>query len=289
MLKNILEKSLHLTWQTPSFWFWGALATLLFFSTNDLAIISILPSLFTQNSSLEKNLIGNGSIITLPLFFLLLAILLIVGLFLLAVFSEVKLILSITKKYNHQNNLLETPKKKSLKVIILIRALEFVMILALWSPSLLWLQQANFVFSFFVIFISSLLGLIFLFVARYAIFYVLVEKQNFGKALSSAWQFFKTNFLKTLKLSFILFIFVFIYSFFWLLLVDGGAMMYPIRLVNMVLTNLGGNYGFWVSFLVTAILGTMIQLILVGFIIAYQTTCWVVFFLEKLKKPVNNL
>lgn len=287
MLKNIFGASFSLTWKKPSLWFWGFLSALVFFSANDLAIISILPS-FLSPTSLLKNLPTNNYS-SLPGEIFILIIIILFGFLFLTVFAEIKLILSIAKSTNEFNNSTKVSKKKKIRTIFLIRALEFIAFLFFWIPVFLWMSKAEPIFSFIFVLLALMVSLLCLFVVRYAIFYALLNDQRFVSSFLMSWSFLKTNFLDTLKLSFILFLVIFAYGFIWLLIVDSGAMMYPFRLVSLFLTGLGGNSGFWISFLTTALINGLIQFIFMGFIVAFQTTSWVLFFQKRQDQTVNNL
>jgi hypothetical protein len=280
MLKNIISKSLSLTWRKPSLWFWGFLSALLFFSANDLAFISILPS-FLSPASLLKNLPINNYPSSLSGGILILIIIFLLGFLFLTVFAEIKLIISIAKSTNKFNGLEEMSKKKKVRMIFLIRALEFFVFLLFWIPVFLWASKVESLFSFIFMLLTLMISLVCLFIVRYTIFYVLLMNQNFASSFLMSWKFLKANLSSTLKLSFVLFLLVLVYGFIWLFIVNSGAMMYPLRLMSLFLTGLGGNSGFWISFLTTALIGGLIQFIFMGFIVAFQTASWVLFFSEK--------
>jgi hypothetical protein len=278
MIRSILKKSLNLVWRKPSLWFWGFFSTLLFLSANDLILVSIYPALFSNiylpnEDALAKQVISSGS----P-FITILAILLIVCLMILAVFAEIKLILS-TKKEREGSS--QPSRKKKIRTVLLLRFFEFIIFLALWIPAISWFKKLDLFLSLVLLLLFLIINLFILFVTRYTLLFILLKNQPLFHSLKSALLFLKTNWLKTLKISFMLFLVILIYGLIFFSLLQGGALTYPLRIANMTLTSLGGNYGFWISLIFTILIGGLLQIIILGFIAAYQTISWAIFFLEE--------
>jgi len=285
MINSIFKKSLGLVWHKPSLWFWGFFSSLLFLSANDLLLVSIFPTIFSDiylpgKEVLTKQIVPNG----FPVIAIL-TIFLILCLIFLAIFSEIKLILSAKKEIEKT---VHPPRKKKIRTIVLLRFFEFIIFLVLWIPSIFWFKEFNLLLSLIFLFLLLIINLVFLFVVRYTLLYILLKNQPLFYSLRLALIFLKTNWLKTLKISFMLFLVILIYGFVFISLLQGGAFVYPLRLTNMALTNLGGDYGFWISLILTTLIGGFLQIIIFGFVVAYQTTSWVIFFLsETREQPVS--
>ncbi|MBS4016267.1 MAG: hypothetical protein KGZ86_07550 [Candidatus Latescibacteria bacterium] len=284
MIKEILKESFKITWRRPSLWFWGFLPTLILFSTNDLAFVFVAPSLFLNFNNLERfpSLIESPlSISLIFLVFLSSALLLLV-----ATLAEIKIIMSV-KKFKTGNLKTEKGTQKIWSVLF-VRFLEVLFLMIVWLPAIILSNKATSSFSFLLIFLSTSLTLLALFFTRYTIFYLLIEKLSIALSAKNAFFFLKKHWLTTVKISFFLFIIVFIYTLVVFSLWGSGMVTYPLRLVNFLLTAVLENVGFWLSFIATALLIFFSQIIIIGFIVSYQIVSWVVFFLTSREHSVDK-
>jgi len=162
----------------------------------------------------------------------------------------------------------------------LLRFLEFLAFLILWFPLIFWSNFFDLGWTILLLFALLAINLFLLFIIRYAILFILIKNSCLVPALKSAALFLKKNWLKTLKLSFMLFLIIVVYGLVFFSLLNGGAIIYPLKFVNLILTNLG-SYGFLTASVLTLLIGGLIQVLIFGFISAYQIIAWTIFFLEE--------
>lgn len=130
---------------------------------------------------------------------------------------------------------------------------------------------------YFVVFIVLLvIALILAFITKYAVAYIVLKNQALGQSVMSAWKLFKSNWLVSLEMTFILFAISIVYSI--ALIIAVLVVAIPIA-IFYVLSLLVSSFAL---FLVAFILGMIIILgiIVIGgsVLTVVQTTAWVSLF-----------
>ncbi len=128
----------------------------------------------------------------------------------------------------------------------------------------------------FIIFVP--LALILAFIAKFAICYIVIEKNSFSQAIRNAFSLFAKNWLVSVEMAFILFIISFIVSL--LILVVSFIISLPILLIlNLLLLYSGALLGFWIF-----VIGVLILAIFVAVagaaLSAFRIVAWTDFFVK---------
>lgn len=293
MLKQVLKQSFKIIWRYPSLWFLGFFATLFLLSANEFVLISMTSSFYFLETPMamptEFGVLPEPAESVSFLFILFLSSILVFLLF-LSTYAEIIFTFLVKRKYKKEE---KTPLlKKAFNCLFRVLKLRIMEVVAffiiLTGLYFVFYHHLPFSLAFFALFLIFLLMIIILFIARFSIFYILFKDNALFFSLKNSLSFLKRNWLKTLRLSFLLFLIVFLYGFISLSLLEGGVFSYPLRLFNFLLSYLIGAYGFWLMGLLTLFFTLFIQLIIIGLITAFQLTCWIIFFLTKTEELVDN-
>jgi len=286
MFKEILKKSLVITWRSPVLWIFGFFSSLFFIFSNEILLFFLIVGgifrlLREDFLSLSLKATEAPAAENIHFFMVFLLIVSIFFLFLIFVFSEIFLIFSLKeidqKKIFIFKDSWQTAKRNILPVL-------FFHLIGLFLFGFFWLAAGFFsyqlgeIFLFFTIILFLLIVPIIFFIIRYAIFYLIIEKKSLNEAIKFGFFLFKKKWLKTLCLALILFLIIIFFSLFSLFSLI--LLLYPLRLGTLFFTNLLGEYGFWLMFVLMTILILSLQIIFTGFINTYQINCWVLFFLR---------
>lgn len=287
MFKEIIKKSFYFSWQNPIFWPFGFLATIFLALTNQIFLLIF---------SLEKIIKGDFFVFIfkiinlknfLPLYgiflFFVFLIILIIN-----IFSENFLIFSLKEKINEK----EFDFKKSFKIakenipLVFIICLFNFFVFGFFLTLIYLLKEKSF-FLFWVIFfwLSTILFLPFFTI--YIIFSLLTKEKSIKKSLSSAFFFFKKNWLKIIFLTIILFLILIIFAFLRLAFFETGLLTFPLRLIGLFLIKSLGKTGFIFTLFLDFLVVFFLEVIFTGFFVTYQTSCWVLFFLKS-EESVNK-
>ncbi len=290
MIKQTLKQSLKIIWRHPSLWFLGFLTTLFFFSTNEFLLIFVFSSLsFKSPLSTSLESLEESTKIIPPIFLVLFLFIFII-LILLSVYSEI-LLFFLVKKIQEGGEQLASIKNsfKYLWKVFGLRLAEFLFFLILIIAVYSFLGRLPSPLTLIILLLLSVITLLVLFVTRYAVFYLLLEQKNLLLSIKNAFLFLKKHWFETIKMSFLLFFIIFFYGFVSLSFLEGGVFSYPLRVLNLVLSPLLGNYGFWFTAILSSFFTIILQIIITGLVAAYQLVCWVVFFLKNRGNIVDNI
>lgn len=130
----------------------------------------------------------------------------------------------------------------------------------------------------YLIFVLILIpiAIIIAFTSKYAINYIVLEKNSFGEAIKKGWRLFADNWLISIEMAIILLFIALIFGI--VITVIGSLVILPIGLFSYIVAQMG------MSFLVKAIfvLGLLLLIILGIFVAAilstFQYSCWVLLF-----------
>lgn len=305
MFKEILKKSLAISWHHPLLWLFGFFSALFFVFTNGILLVLLAMERVARGDFLFFNLeaAGTENFFTVPELrkfqninplFLIIFLLLIIILFLVAIFAKIFLIFSIKKIATKQNSFFRESwqaAKKKIWPVFLVYLLTFLSLSCLWFLAGFFIRQftlipflqekliSKIIAPLLVVFLILVTPFVF-FITLYAVFYLILEQRKLGRAIKSAFFLFKNNWLKTLILTLILFLIILIFGLLNWLFIDSGILSFPLKLSNLFFTKTLGKYGFWFALSLTTVFVWGLQIFLTGFFTTLQTSCWVLFFLK---------
>jgi len=287
MVKESLKESLKISWQNPGLWFLGFLSTLFFIPTNEFLFVFSFPLslFFLYEFKLKEGFAGEK----IPFFLILIIFLIFFCLIFISVFSEVFLINFIKRKKKEES--LKEVGRESLKLtgkIFLLKIFVAFLLIFFWILSNIFLKKSDSFFVIFYIFVS-LLSLVLLFLLRYLIFFFVVEKKKILLAIKDSFLVLKENFLKTIEMSFLLFLILFLYTFIFSIFFERGAFTYPLRVFNFFSIYLFGKTSFWPGIIFTALFIILLSIFSSGFIAVYQIASWLILFLKIREKSVEKV
>lgn len=292
MFGEILKKTVRLTWKSPNLWFWGIFLIVLFVMTNEFFLIIFLSESISKSAFLSSNLLITPTHLpnfSQPYFGTIIIFLLTIILFSLSIFSEIFLISSFEKLDRKNKFVLKEswPEiKKSFLKVFLFRLIIFFILGLFWLIMTFSLLQSNKAFLFFLFSFLLLLTLSILFIVRYTIFYLVIEKKSIKEAIKAGISLFGKNWFKTVWLAIIVFLIFSLISLLFQLFLK--VISYSLRLNTFFLTKLFGSYGFGLMFILVTLFFIFSQLVLIGIISAYQIGCWTLFFLRIKESFVNK-
>ena len=287
MIGEVLKESFKISWRNPGLWFLGFISTLFFIPTSEFLFIFSLPVFFTlfyefrlKEFTLEEKINP---------FFILIILLIFLFLTFLSIFSEV-LLINLIKRIRKKESLKEAGKE-SLKLsgkIFLLKFFVGCFLLFFWILLVIFFfKNLNLNFVIFYIFFS-LISIILLFLLRYTIFFIIIENKKFLPATKDSFLFLKENFLKTLIMSFILFLIFFLYTFILSIFSESGTFTYPLRIFNFLSLYFFGKVSFWFGIIFTALFVILLSIFLTGLIGVYQIASWLILFLKLREKSVEK-
>ena len=278
MIYEVLKRALKITWNNPSLWFFGFLSTFFLFSSNEFFLISLFPFLFFSLPNQQIYLLTEYKK-GINFNFLIIFLLILVFFILLAIFSEIFIILS-AKKINEEKNKNGLVKKSwhYLGRVLFLRLSLFLIFCFCGFVFVFLLKKIPSLILFFLIILFLLINLLALFLIRYTILYLVIENHNLKQSLKRGLIFLKENWLRTFKISLFLFLIISLYGLLASIFLQSGIFTYPLRLSNFLLSNLFGKYGFWTVAIFTSIFVVILQVVITGFINTYQIVCWLLLF-----------
>lgn len=160
-------------------------------------------------------------------------------------------------------------------IYIIFLCLSFLMFYIAYQSSLeIKIVLLNIVL--FVLFIP--LALILGFIAKYAICYVVIEKNNFSQAVKKAFDLFLKNWLVSIEMAFIIFIISFFVSL-GILLASFIISLPILLLLNLSLLYSAAMLSFWIFILGMLILSVFVA-VTGAALSAFRITAWTDFFLK---------
>ncbi len=216
------------------------------------------------------------------------AILFFIGFFIwMAIVSQIALIeganKSLARKKIDYNEGIDSGIKKFAPILglnIIAKLLVLFIVFGLGLPLLFLIASVNSLFSIvlyvliFLILVSF--GIIISFIAKYAVAYVVLKKENFIDAIKLAIDLFLNNWVASLEMALMLFL---------INIIAGFAVVSVIILVSLPLATIALIYflsGFFVGAWLVIIIMAIINFIIIGFVgallSAFQWTSWVALF-----------
>ncbi len=314
LYRDILKNAWNITWKNKFLWFFGFFAAFLG-GTGGLEILTKNPSLSATDNILPgfskakvffsiESLRNLGNLFkedtVLVIVFILLA-LIIFFLFVffawLSIVSQAALVNDSEELYAKNRKIKKLGIQKGIIVGIknfwpvlginvlskLVIGIAF-MIIAL--PIGYMAYKANFLllsFSFILLFVLLIsVAVIFSFMMRYAICYIVIKKQSITDALKNSFRLFKDNWLVSVEMAFLL-VFISFLLFLCFMVVISIASL-PLFFLSVVFYKMLSYIGFW--FMMTITLVLLIVLLVVGgaILTTFQISSWTLLFVELEKK-----
>lgn len=312
LYRNILKKSIIITWKHKFLWFFGFFATFLggfgayeilinrsdayyaqnvFNSFQRLQEMNILSTEFFSNLSRVFHLSPVSMIIVFAVILVLLA--LFVFLIWLAVVSQVALVSSsahLIKSDKHSSKLniqrgvsegigrfwpvlgLNFFSRVLIYMSFFLLSIAFVLMV---QGSQQWIADLLYVI-LFVIFIP--IALIISFIFNYAICYVVIDKKSFVRAVEDGWRLFLKNWLVTLEMGLILFLVTF--GFTLAIIMAAVVVAIPIYLlVNLLFIWGAGTLSFWLI-IITIVFLTLFVAVMGALVTTFRISSWTTLFVR---------
>ena len=319
LYRKILSGALKATWKNKYLWFFGLFATLLggtgelellFSSTEGSYQNTLLPNFSSWidagifSGAAMKNA-GDLAIHDPFSFFILISLLLVVlllGLFLiwLTVTSQAGLVynsakIKLDKKHSLKDGLNAGMDKfwsvfgLNLSLKFVISLLFFLITIPIVNESAGGNMGGKVFFFLFLLFIP--LSIIVSFIVKYAIAFVVIREQCFLKALKDSWNLFKSNWLVSIEMAFILF---FISFASWVLLILLFLVLaVPIVFIVLVFSQVL----VYVNYMVLIISAVFVYIVIIitygSFLASFQISAWTYLFIELIgkggKSKINRL
>jgi len=318
LYRNILSRALKTTWRNKYLWFFGLFATLLG-GTGELELIFSSTEGSYQNTMLpnfsawaETGIFSGEGIkniadlaVNNPFsFFILISLLLVVlllGLFLvwLTVTSQAGLVynaakIRLDKKHSFKDGLNVGMDKFwpvfSLNLLLkcTVSLLFLLLTVPVISKSFGGVGEGVFFF-LFLLFIP--LSIMLSFIVKYAIAFVVIREQSFFKSLKDGFSLFKTNWLVSIEMAFILFFISFVS---WILLILFFLVLAaPIIFIVLVFSQVLAYINYMIL-IIGAFLVYIVTIIVYGsFLSSFQISAWTYLFIELIgrggKSKINRL
>jgi hypothetical protein len=304
--RNILKQALSITWRNKYLWFFGLFATLLggggeyeiisrgfsgdtaqtlFPNFNRLAETGIFHwQTFSNFATIFKT--NPGSAIVL---FLIAIIIIALSLFLiwLMVISQTALVSNSAKIINGAKNSLgiRDGVRSGIKhfwpvfgLNIIIKTIIYLAFALIGLPIIL--SKSPLVnYLYIILFIILIpLAIIFSFVVKYAIAFVIIKKDNFINSIREGWKLFTKNWLVSVEMAFILFFISFFAGL--IIILSILILIVPFLFLAIILYELTSVIGFWLI-IITGLIALFCIIILGGAALTtFQISAWTNLFLK---------
>lgn len=291
-LKHLLKTSWNIVWHNPLLWLFGFFAVL--FANNETNVIIVnfnrinnwIDQLITfKVLKIQFNTIFTG--IQIQEFFTATALynislgLIVFLLFLyFSIISQIALVISVKKLHTVKTRLtLSTIWKKSKKFFWSILGVYFLVLIITYG--FLYLLSLPFLYTlplpiitYIIIFL--ILVLLLSFIARFAMFYIILKNNRIIKSIKNASIFFFKNFSIVIKTSVALFIILIIIGL-GLLLASLGASFPFLALISLFLY-IKFIFGFWLTLIVWTFILLAFFIITGSIFSSFQTAVWTLLF-----------
>jgi len=272
LYRDILRRAIKGAWSNKYFWFFGLFAT--FFTSSSLygLFVNVLSGDITSNpfpivsrlsSLFNLNTLGNiGSLMTKDPINVAIIMLIYISFILLFFFvawlstvSQGALVnnaaLELTEKENNVKIGLNAGIEKFWSVFSLNLFLKFIFYLGFFVISLPFIMGVfqksslsdNLIYSIIFVFFVSL-AIIFSFIIKYSIAYIVLKKENFFGGLNKGWILFKENWLISIEMAFLLFFIDFFINIVIILFLT--IVIVPFIFMAILLAGWGSLFGFWI-------------------------------------------
>ena len=300
LYRDIIKRAIKGSWTNKYFWFFGLFAT--FFtssslyglfvnvvsgevSSNPFPILSRLSSIFNLDTfgnigaMMAEDPLNVGIIVLIYFSFIVLF-------FFVAWLSTVSqgalvnnAALELTEKENNLKIGLNAGIEKFWPVFSLNIFLKFIFYLGFFIislPFILGIFQKeslsdNLIFSIIFVFFVSL-AIIFSFIVKYSIAYIVLKKESFLGGLKRGWSLFKDNWLISVEMAFLLFFIDFFVNLIIILALT--IIIVPFIFLAILLAGWGSLFGFWVLMLIALVLFVLIAAFSRAIITAFQIVSW---------------
>ena len=308
LYRNILKQAWMISWRNKYLWFFGIFAALL----GNGAGLEIVTRGFSDGAGSNfwigwerfsstgifswqalhniRMLMVEDSFAMILVLLVLLTVLILLGFLLwLSIASQIALVNNsaafINKKSaNFQDGLSAGAKYfwPVLGVNILVKVSIFLIFILISLPVIFTagkvnLLTANFIYVIaFILFIPLAIGLSFM--AKYAIAYLIIKKDDFWESLKDGWRLFLDNWLVSFEMAFLLFFINLIAGLAVVLIIL--TLTIPFLFLGFIFYYLFALVGFWIMILIAAI-SFLAIIILAGSILAvFQIASWTDLFLQ---------
>lgn len=306
--RHILSEALKTTWHYKYLWFFGLFAALLG-NSGELEVIfrgfsgAPNPGLFPGLSNLGETGIFSTGIFNnianlsrsdpFTLFLMLGVFLIVVGIsvFLvwLAVVSQAALVNNVArekadKTHDFKEGMHEGVKKfwPVFGLNVLYRLVLYVAFFLLSVPIITSINQGSgaainilYIISF-VVFVP--LGIIFSFITKYAIAFIVVKKEKFMSAIRLGWQLFEKNWLISIEMAFLLFAISFLVGIAAVLILL--VLTIPFLFIGILLSSVGFYFNMYAIMVSALILYVGFIAILGAMLSTFQVSAWTNLFIE---------
>lgn len=300
LYRDIIKRAIKGSWSNKYFWFFGLFAT--FFTSSSLYGLFVnvvsgevasnpFPILNRLSSIFNLDTFGNiGAMMTddpinmaIIVFIYFSFIVLFFFVAWLSTVSQGALVnnaaLELTEKENNLKIGLNAGIEKFWPVFSLNVFLKFIFYLGFFLislPFILGIFQKeslsdNLIFSIIFVFFVSL-AIVFSFIIKYSIAYIVLKKENFTGGLKRGWSLFKDNWLISIEMAFLLFFIDFFVNLVIILLLT--IVIVPFIFLAILLAGWGSLFGFWVLMLIALILFVLIAAFSRSIITAFQIVSW---------------
>ncbi|MFH1661643.1 MAG: hypothetical protein ABIA02_00895 [Candidatus Falkowbacteria bacterium] len=314
LYRNILSQALKITWQNKYLWFFGLFATLLgsgggydilFKSLNNETDNGILGfKKFAETGIFSLTALKNIGRLAIeePLSFLMIVVvgLVIIGLFCFLVWLA---IVSQAGLVDNSAKLIAEKKNKDLGIQsgvnigiknfwpvfslnFLAKAIVFLVFAILGFIIFMSSGQFNAALSgllYLAVFIVSVpTSIVFLFIVKYAVAYVVVRGSSFSESIQQGWGLFKKNWLISIEMAFILFFINLVVGFAVALAILVLAV--PFLFLALILYKAISLIGFWFIAILAVVLFLAIIILSGAFLASFQIASWTGLFLQLIGK-----
>ena len=300
LYRDIIKRAVKGSWSNKYFWFFGLFAT--FFTSSSLyglfvnvvsgevannpfPILNRLSSLFSLDTfgNIGSMMASDPINMAIIVFIYFSFIVLFFFVTWLSTVSQGALVnnaaLELTEKENNLKIGLNAGIEKFWPVFslnIFLKAIFYLGFFIISLPFILGIFQKeslsdNLIFSIIFVFFVSL-AIIFSFIIKYSIAYIVLKKENFAGGLKKGWSLFKDNWLISIEMAFLLFFIDFFVNLIIILLLT--IIIVPFIFLAFLLYGWGSLFGFWFLMLISLILFLLIAAFSRAIITAFQIVSW---------------
>ncbi len=300
LYRDILKRAVKSSWSNKYFWFFGLFAT--FFTSSSLyglfanvvkgeiasnpfPILSRLSTLFSLDTFGNIGVMMAEEPINVAIIILVYFSFIVLFFFItwLSTISQGALVnnaaLELTEKENNLKIGLNAGIEKFWPVFslnIFLKTIFYLGFFLISIPFILGVFQKeslsdNLIFSIIFVFFV-LLAIIFSFIIKYSIAYIILKKESFSGGLRKGWTLFKENWLISIEMAFLLFFIDFFVNIIIILLLT--IVIVPFIFLAILLAGWGSLFGFWLLMLIALILFVFIAALSRAFITAFQIVSW---------------
>ncbi|MEI8361015.1 MAG: hypothetical protein WCG01_02720 [bacterium] len=305
LYRNILSQALKTSWNNKYLWFFGLFASLIgsggfeivgqsasSSSETVMQIAQLLDKNFFSMQTLAntKDIFVNQPL-NMAILILVYLIVFAIALFViwLATVSQVAIVkgsaMAIAKEKHSFSSTIEIGTKKFLPVLMLNVMIKLVFVIMLFFVNLPLLigvfsgQSTGLSFLYILVYVLVVPTLLlFSFIIKYVIAFVVLKNDDLGMAIKRSLQLFKRNWLISIEMSLLQFVISFVVSILAILILS--AMYWPVALVASVVMSSVGIFGAISILFIAAVLAIMFLAFVGAFDSTFQIAAWTGLFVE---------